>query len=91
MYAIVTYFHFTTVKIINPREKFKKLDISYSTKNKAHKKLSVKVATYFMKKLFDHDLPPEITKCDDIADAYLQLHTFMDWETDFPSSRCSVE
>ncbi|OHS94017.1 hypothetical protein TRFO_39809 [Tritrichomonas foetus] len=91
MYAIATYYHGTTVKIINPREKFKKLNISYSTKNKAHKKLSVQVATYFMKKLFDQDLPPEITKCDDIAYAYLQLHTFMDGETEVPESRCSVE
>ena len=65
----------TKIKIFDPKLKFMRLNLKYSTKNKAHKKLSVSIVKNYLE-ANHNDLLEEFTihkKQDDIADAILMI------------------
>lgn len=67
MYSIITEAQeYSRVQVIPAWEKFKTFGVKYTTKNKEHKKLSVKMAEELLGKKID------LPKKDDIADAVLQ-------------------
>ena len=76
LYSLITAaLNYTeNIIIFNPLDKFIKLDIKYSTKNKSHKKLSIDLIKNF---LYNIDVESLIlfnsfVKKDDLADALLQ-------------------
>ena len=65
----------THIKIFDPKLKFTRLNLKYSTKNKEHKKLSVAIVKNYIEANYN-DLLEEFTthmKQDDIADAILMI------------------
>ena len=78
MYSIIGMIRGLGVKkiiIFNPKNKFTKLRISYCTKNKLHKKLSISIAEILLNWKYPETIN-EFTKYkkrDDISDALLQL------------------
>ena len=80
MYSIISFaLSFTdNIYLFPPKEKFDFLGLEYTTKNKAHKKLSVELA----KKFLARNYPPlyqefcRYSKQDDIADALNQALVF---------------
>ena len=65
----------TQIKIFDPKLKFTRLSLKYSTKNKAHKKLSISIVKKYIEANYN-DLLEEFTsheKQDDIADAILMI------------------
>ena len=81
MYSIATEaLNYTNnVVIFTPAEKFKTFGISYNTKSKAHKQLSITLASNLITKYFPEMIHKFNTfeKKDDIADAINQLITVL--------------
>lgn len=77
MYSIVScvYKYCKDIIIFDPKMKFKALGLTYSTKNKAHKKLSVNIVSNYINKYYSSlmDKFDDNTKQDDISDAILML------------------
>ena len=76
MYAIITSaLNYTdNIIIFNPIDKFIKLNINYTTKNKSHKKLSIDLIKNFLYNMDNESLISfnSFVKKDDLADALLQ-------------------
>lgn len=77
MYALTSciYRYCKDIVIFDPKMKFKALGLTYTTKNKAHKKLSIQIVDNYINKYY-----PQLvekfdmnTKQDDISDAILML------------------
>lgn len=77
MYLITSaVYHFCkNIIIFDPKLKFTKLGLTYNTKNKAHKKLSIKIVKNFITKYHPQLLNTfnENAKQDDISDAILMI------------------
>lgn len=77
MYAIVslciTKVDMENIIIYDPKKKFTDLNLSYSTKNKEHKKLSVNVCEKYINELYPDKINEfnEYSKKDDISDSIL--------------------
>jgi hypothetical protein len=67
--------------VIDAREKFRALDVSYTTQNKAHKQLSVDLALNWLIESGVQDVSNrvllEYDKRDDISDAINQLRGWL--------------
>ena len=76
LYSIITAaLNYTdNIIIFNPLDKFIKLDITYTTKNKSHKKLSIDLIKNFLYNIDNESLITfnSFVKKDDLADALLQ-------------------
>ena len=81
MYLFVSaaYFYCKSVILYPPRLKFTSLAINYSTKNKAHKKLSISLIKNYLERYYPNDYSEfmNYSKQDDISDAALMLLTYM--------------
>ena len=77
LYSIITAaLNYTdNIIIFNPLDKFIKLDIKYTTKNKSHKKLSIDLIKNFLYNIGNESLISfnSFVKKDDLADALLQV------------------
>ena len=77
LYSIITSaLNYTdNIIIFNPLDKFIKLDIKYTTKNKSHKKLSIDLIKNFLYNIDNDTLITfnSFVKKDDLADALLQV------------------
>ena len=94
MYSIATEaLNYTNnVVIFTPAEKFKTFGISYNTKSKAHKQLSITLASNLITKYFPEMIHKFNTfeKKDDISDAINQLFTEL-YKLNITSFRLNIE
>jgi hypothetical protein len=78
MYSLLTIAQTYTNNVIlfSPNQKFKLLNIEYSTVNKAHKKLSIQLTKELMKEHYPESGLKfnELIKKDDVADAFLMSY-----------------
>ena len=67
------------IVIFDPKDKFLKLGLTYSTANKAHKKQSIYYAHQLMTKIWSHQLEyfDQFDKKDDVSDAINQCLVWM--------------
>ena len=81
MYATtsIAMFHCSDIIIFDPKNKFNKLNIEYSTESKKHKKQSSKYARNLIMKKFESLLPTfdSYPKKDDISDSLNQCFVWM--------------
>lgn len=77
MYALTAtiYNYCDNIEIFDPKLKFTSLGISYNTKNKAHKKLSISIVNNYIDKYYNYKLNDfeQYNKLDDISDAVFML------------------
>ena len=77
MYLITSavYSYCENIIIFDPKLKFTTLGLTYNTKNKAHKKLSIQIVKGYITKYYPHllDTFNENSKQDDISDAILMI------------------
>lgn len=81
MYATtaIAMFHCSDIIIFDPKNKFNKLDIEYSTESKKHKKQSTNYARNLIMKKYEDLLPTfdSYEKKDDISDSLNQAFVWM--------------
>lgn len=73
MYSVVTWCRCNGIPFVveSPKTKFNKFNIAYNSSSKAHKKLSVKLAKYYLNERKLKNNIAEFSKADDISDCIL--------------------
>ena len=81
MYSLTAcvYHYCKNIIIFDPKMKFTALGLTYTTKNKAHKKLSINIIYHYIQKYYPHLIEQfdNTEKQDDISDAMLMIFIYL--------------